>query len=318
MKKIGFIFLSLFFVTLACAEGGNETVVSDIPNATNTSLPETAPASTPDATIPPTVPPTPETKTSTPRPESPYSCIPDSEKEIGLVTNIVDGDTIDAIINGEEQRIRYIGMDTPETEEGFGPKATAFNASLVMNKIITLYKDVSETDRYGRLLRYVFVDNLFVNHELVREGYAQPATYPPDVACASLFSEAQGHARANNLGLWQAAPLPTGSPTGSSSTSEYNVEIINVDKREEYVDIRNNGSQPADLSGWLLLSERGNQDCPLSGTLGPGEVLRIWARAEDKGKGGFNCEYGTNIWNNSKSDPAILYNLEHVVVDTYP
>ena len=76
------------------------------------------------------------------------------------------------------------------------------NQELVLGKTALLFKDVSETDGYGRLLRYVVVDGLFVNYELVYQGYALPATYPPDVVCVDTFSQAAADAKENGLGLW--------------------------------------------------------------------------------------------------------------------
>ena len=74
-----------------------------------------------------------------------------------------------------------------------------------------------------------------------------------------------------------------------------------MDKRAEYVIITNHGDQDQDLTDWLLRSERGNQDCYLYGSIGSGESLTIWAMSEDINQEGFNCGFGTNIWNNSKS-----------------
>ncbi len=85
-------------------------------------------------------------------------------------------------------------MNTPEDTsqvEYFGPEATAKNTELVAGKAVTLIKDVSETDQYGRLLRYVIVDDLFVNYELVSLGYANTASYPPDTACIPAFQAAE-------------------------------------------------------------------------------------------------------------------------------
>lgn len=62
------------------------------------------------------------------------------------------------------------------------------------------------------------------------------------------------------------------------------------------------------LAGWTLRSEKGSQDCVLGGVIGPGQTLQIWAMSEDAGRGGFNCGFGTNIWNNSEPDPAVLIN----------
>jgi hypothetical protein len=83
------------------------------------------------------------------------------------------------------------GMDTPERDDICGPNATTKNRELVNWQYIVMVKDVSETERYERLLRYVFVDNIFVNYEHVIQGYANAATYPPDVACESIFVEAE-------------------------------------------------------------------------------------------------------------------------------
>jgi hypothetical protein len=72
----------------------------------------------------------------------------------------------------------------------------------------------------------------------------------------------------------------------------------------------NTGGLPQDLTGWMLVSERGNQRCTLGGIIGPGETLRIYALAKDADKLGYNCGFGSPIWNNSKSDPAVLYNAQ--------
>lgn len=95
------------------------------------------------------------------------------------------------------------------------------------------------------------------------------------------------------------------------------VVITGVNKSAEYVDIANRGDQPQDLGGWVLLPERGSQACGLGSVLQPGQALRIWAMAEDAGQGGYNCGFGTNIWNNSKSDPAVLYYVAGNEVDRW-
>lgn len=115
------------------------------------------------------------------------------------VSRIVDGDTVD--ISGN-QRVRYIGVDTPETGDCFGSEATEKNKELVLGKEVVLEKDVSETDRFGRLLRYVWLGETMVNEEMVREGFAKVFTYPPDVKYADRFVAAQREARENKRGLW--------------------------------------------------------------------------------------------------------------------
>lgn len=114
-------------------------------------------------------------------------------------------------------------------------------------------------------------------------------------------------------------PLPTleplETPTLSAASGDNSITIIAVSKSLEYVDIKNNGTIPQDLSGWSLLSETGNQSCPLSGTIQPGSVLRIFAQTSTDP--GFYCGYGSPIWNNSKSDPAVLYNSQGKEVSRY-
>jgi micrococcal nuclease len=129
----------------------------------------------------------------------------DKNEESALVAYIVDGDTIE-LENG--QRVRYIGIDTPESVDErtsvqcFGKEASKKNAELVLNKRVRLEKDVSETDKYGRLLRYVYVDDVFVNDFLVREGYAYAASFPPDVKYRDKLHLAEQDAREANIGLW--------------------------------------------------------------------------------------------------------------------
>ena len=130
------------------------------------------------------------------------SCAPVSIESQARVVRVIDGDTIE-IAGGAH--VRYIGMDTPETYpevEFYGPEAKAKNAELVEGKLVTLEKDVSETDRYGRLLRYVYVDGVFVNGELVRLGYARAVAYPPDTRYQWQLEKLEKEAQAAKLGIW--------------------------------------------------------------------------------------------------------------------
>ncbi len=146
--------------------------------------------------------------------------------ELATVIRIIDGDTIEVEINGHTYRVRYIGMDTPERGEPFFDEATEANRRLVDGQSVTLVKDVSETDRYGRLLRYVYLaDGIFVNAELVRQGYAQVATFPPDVAHQELFVQMQQEARDAGHGLWglqdgARVPRPVYTPQSTYSPSD--------------------------------------------------------------------------------------------------
>ena len=96
------------------------------------------------------------------------------------VTNVIDGDTIDVQINGETFRVRYVGVNTPERDEPCYSEASAANRALVGGQNVILVRDVSETDRFDRLLRYVYVGDTFVNEVLVAQGFAEAVLYEPD------------------------------------------------------------------------------------------------------------------------------------------
>jgi len=200
--------------------GGEEaafepTPISITPSAT------TAPTKTATPTLTPLPTNTPmPTPTRTPSPSPSPTATP--ERVEAQVVEVVDGDTIKVDIGGQIYTVRYIGIDAPETVhpsqpvQWMGPEASAANKQLVAGKSVYLEKDVSETDRYGRLLRYVFLSNgVFVNAELVRQGYAQVSTYPPDVRYQALFLAMQREAREAGRGLWGPTPTPKPLPTAT-------------------------------------------------------------------------------------------------------
>lgn len=121
------------------------------------------------------------------------------------VKRVIDGDTI---VLANNERVRYIGIDTPEIAhpkkpvEWMGKEAAEFNRRLVEHKWVNLEFDVEIRDKYGRLLAYVYIDGVFVNAELVKEGYAKVYTVPPNVKHAELFLKLQREARTANRGLW--------------------------------------------------------------------------------------------------------------------
>ena len=135
------------------------------------------------------------------------SSIGEINNNLFLVVRVIDGDTIE-LVSGE--RVRYIGVNTPETvhpdkaAECYGQEASKFNKQLIEGKWVRLDKDISETDKYGRLLRYVYLDDQMVNLLLVQNGYAEASTYPPDVKFTDEFLEAQTLARNDGKGLWSA------------------------------------------------------------------------------------------------------------------
>ncbi|MFC1499974.1 thermonuclease family protein [Candidatus Zixiibacteriota bacterium] len=126
----------------------------------------------------------------------------------GFVDRVIDGDTIVVDFGSRTETVRYIGVDTPETVhptrgvEPYGKAASDFNRSLVEGRWVHLAFDVEQRDYYGRLLAYVYTDSLFVNAELLRRGYAQLMTVPPNVRHVDEFVALQRVAREAGAGLW--------------------------------------------------------------------------------------------------------------------
>ena len=131
-----------------------------------------------------------------------------SRSAIAYVLRAVDGDTIEARIDGHDEDVRYIGIDTPETVKPgtpvqcFGPQAHRFNARLVTHKRVRLVFGVERRDVYGRLLAYVYLGNRFVNAELARRGLARTLTIPPNDRFARRFQRLQDAAARSGRGLW--------------------------------------------------------------------------------------------------------------------
>lgn len=193
-KKI--VFLFVFLLPLFAIRLQHRTPPATTRNASNASflLPTRSPSPTLISTIFPSTTP---------------SVLAADEADLAQVERIIDGDTF-RLENG--QTVRLIGIDTPElhhpriAEECFAREAAAFLSTLIEGKTIRLKKDVSETDRYGRLLRFAYTDTIFINDFLLRQGFATAVTFPPDVAHASDFRHAEQEARENGRGLWGACP----------------------------------------------------------------------------------------------------------------
>lgn len=129
---------------------------------------------------------------------------------LATVTRVIDGDTIEVSLRGRTVDVRLIGVDTPETVhpsepvECFGPEASSFTSSRLSGERVRLEFDVERTDRYGRTLAYVWLDDKLFNRMLVRQGFAQVSIYPPNVKYVERFTAAQRAARESNAGLWGA------------------------------------------------------------------------------------------------------------------
>ncbi|MCX6019807.1 MAG: thermonuclease family protein [Chloroflexi bacterium] len=183
-----------------------------------------------------------------------------AQTEAAIVTRIVDGDTIEVSVGGVPLTIRYIGIDTPESKKPNTPvqcyaiEATEVNRALVLGQAVTLERDKTNYDRYGRLLRYVYLaDGRMVNEELVRTGAAFAKRYKPDTKYATRFEALQATAKMAPAGLWGACTVVNGATLPISGGA---VPIIGAPPT---------ATQPANGSGASgSTAPINSKDCPAS------------------------------------------------------
>ncbi|MBI9043549.1 MAG: lamin tail domain-containing protein [Anaerolineaceae bacterium] len=249
-----------------------------------------------------------------------FPCITDLNGVKALVSEIVDGDTIKVIIENEEFVVRYIGIDTPEMSDihSGAESAKKVNGDLVLGKIITLYKDTSETDRYNRLLKYVVFEKIFINERLVRIGLADAVQFPPDIGCAEYFSNAKFYARQHELGIWKNSSINdlSGGKQVLISNIFYN-GFDGINEADEFVEIRNIGQNDINLKDWKLTDNQDHvfffPDFPLS----PNQVCRVFTNHDTVEFCNFNYGFEQSaIWNNG-GDCATLLNEKNELVDKY-
>lgn len=135
------------------------------------------------------------------------ACIPNTPAQRGKVIDIIDGYTIRVLIDGLVYTARYLGIELPE-DENYAGRASAVNGELVFGKEISLIADSPEIDQLYPLLRYVKLDETFVNLELIQQGLATTKNTDPPFSCAEVFKNAEQSAREARRGIWKNAPEP--------------------------------------------------------------------------------------------------------------
>ena len=215
-KLIGFGIPALLLVILVTgltpdrAEDSEDRLASPTVSVTRPAAVWTAPAANEAGST------TATTTSTAAAPEGSPTTLPDGW-EVAVVAEVMDGDTV--VLEGG-RRLRYIGIDSPETVAPgepvacFGPEAASRNQSLVLGATVTLEADVNDRDRFDRLLRYVYLeDGRMVNEVLVAEGYAVSKAYEPDTKHQEVLDVAQEAARSGELGIWFGCDISTPSPT---------------------------------------------------------------------------------------------------------
>jgi endonuclease YncB( thermonuclease family) len=240
------------------------------------------------------------------------SCVSSGQPQVAKVVNVIDGDTIAVQLDGLVVKVKYIGIDAPESIsrlEYLGKQAKNRNRELVTGRDVLLYRDETDRDRFDQLLRYVFVDDRFINYEMISQGYARALDAPPDSDCAQLFKEEEESVKKRALGIW--APH---TPQPEQSLALSNIIIFTMNKEEEFVDIQNAGDTVLNLEGWKLVSELGKEECKLNGIIHPSEIVRIFS---GKDQPGFSCGFNKPIWDDKDPDPAVLYDPDGTEMARY-
>ncbi|VAV90310.1 hypothetical protein MNBD_ACTINO01-1702 [hydrothermal vent metagenome] len=220
--------------------------------------------------------------------------------------SVTDGDTVRvAFLNGAVKKVRLIGINTPEDGECLAGEATQALTALLGSREFTMTTDVSDRDRYDRLLRYLWLDDgTLVNESLVADGFALARDYPPDSEYVDLFAAAQQRAEAAAIGLW--ASDACGPPVGSG------LQIISIefdapgDDREnlngEWVEITNTGATAEPMTSWVLKDESAGHryTFPAGFALDPGSTVTVHTGCvADTATTLYWCNDKGAVWNNS-------------------
>jgi endonuclease YncB( thermonuclease family) len=234
------------------------------------------------------------------------------------VVSVLDGDTFEVVQGDTSERVRLIGVNTPEQSECFGAEASAWLASRILQQQVNLEGDRSDRDQYGRLLRYVAIDGVDVNLELLRNGLGIAQRFPPDTARSEAFDRAEAEAEAGETGLW--APDACGEATqGLIADGTVHVEIVEIrfdadgndaeNLNDEWVELENLSGADLRLTGWRLRDEstRNRFEFPQDFVLHAGQRVRVRSGCGLDSQVFLHwCASGSAIWNNSGDTVFVL------------
>jgi len=250
-------------------------------------------------------------------PSEPTATLPPSggpvqpgDMETVTIARVVDGDTVELT---DGRRVRYIGINTPEHDQPYFQEATEANRQLVEGKEVRLEFDQETLDKYGRTLAYIWVDGMMVNEEIVKRGFANAYTVPPNVKYAEEFRQAERAARDAERGLW----------AGSDATLkivDLNADAPGSDKDNpngEWVEIANQGNQTIQMQGYSLKDEANHIYTFGNFEVQPGGSFRLYSGQGQNTTGELYWGLsGESVWNND-ADTAFLRDGQGALVDVY-
>jgi endonuclease YncB( thermonuclease family) len=225
------------------------------------------------------------------------------------VVRIVDGDTLEVELDGQEERVRLLGVNTPEHDECWFEQAVDTMVALVDGRTVTLVGRDRDRDQFDRLLRHVFVDDVFVDAEQARLGSAVATS--EQGALQRQVLEAEDEARAAERGLW--APDACGEAAAGSGSVEVTQVVADPpgddeqDPNGEVATIENGGDDTVDLSGWTLQDESSRHRYPFPDgtTIEPGDTVRVHSGCGPDGHGDLHWCADGPVWSNG-GDTAFL------------
>ncbi len=226
-----------------------------------------------------------------------------------LVKEVIDGDTI-ILSNGE--KVRLIGINTPEYGRYYFDEARELMEILTLGKEVMLERDITDRDKYGRLLRYVYVNGLFVNLEMIERGFANAYTYPPDVKYTEKFLEAERYARSNNAGLWERSKI-----TIVKIDINYDAEgNDNQNLNDEYVIIENISSKDVNIGDWTIKDSATNIYKFCSFLFKKDSTIHLFSGSGIDNSGDFYWGGKRPVWNNDH-DTLYLRDDKGLLVEIY-
>jgi endonuclease YncB( thermonuclease family) len=254
--------------------------------------------------------------------------------DLYTVSRVIDGDTFSVAGGG---MVRMMGINTPEVDQYFYEEAKEVLSMMIDKTIVSLERDMSDTDKYGRLLRYVFAGELFVNLEMVKRGFANIFTVPPDIKYADELLEAERYARENNLGLWEISAgyigenikedkeNKAGSNTGQSGAELKTISVELVwdapgsdmeNLNGEYADIKNESAYDIDIGGWTVKDSATKIYEFKHYILKSGEKIFLFSGSGTDSGGRFYWNNSQPVWNNDH-DTLYLRDKEGMLVEIY-
>jgi len=233
---------------------------------------------------------------------------PSGDSTLYTVKTVVDGDTI-ILTNGE--KVRYIGINTPERDQLFYQEATDYHQQLVLGKQVRLEYDTAKTDQYGRILAYVFVGDTFVNLEMIKAGWALYYSDPDNHRYDELLEKTLIRAQKDQAGMWKESSI-------SIEITDIQYDPPGEDAKNlngEWVELKNNSSKAISMKGFILKDEAKNEFVFPDFQLPDSSSVKIYTGLGKNNRDSLYWDSKDPIWNNA-GDTVYLYDKSYQLISS--